>query len=72
MSKKKPLQSLRFKVFDKNGKDVTDKEVWFINSEGYLFRETSDVDMPTQLVDESEGISVIFTYSDGNIIPFIN
>lgn len=72
MRKKKPLQRLKFKVFDSKGTDITDKEVWLINSEGYLFRETSDVDMPVLVVDKSEGLSVMFTYPDGDIIPFIN
>ena len=35
-----------FKVFDKNGKDVTNQEEWYIDIHGDLFFMTDDVDSP--------------------------
>lgn len=37
-----------FKVYDKNGKDVTQQEEWFIDVNGDLFFMTNDIDSPLQ------------------------
>lgn len=46
---------LEFKVFDENGKDITDEKDWYVDKDGNLFFETNDVDCPLL---EAEG----FTY----------
>ena len=42
----------RFRVIDKQtNKDVTDEHIWYIGTNGEVYRETDDVDMPCQEVD---------------------
>lgn len=43
---------LKFRVFDKVGNDVTDKNGWYIDNEGYLYFITDDIDMPLFPVDD--------------------
>ena len=35
-----------FKVFDANGKDITEQEEWYIDIYGTLFFMTNDIDSP--------------------------
>lgn len=37
-----------FKVFDANGKDITEQEEWYIDVYGTLFFMTNDIDSPLQ------------------------
>lgn len=46
------MERLVFKVFDKNGKDVTDTNDWYIDQNGDLYFETSDIDCPLVLADD--------------------
>ena len=46
------MNKVIFTVFDKHGKDVTDKNEWYIDVNGNLFFLTDDVDMPLQDADD--------------------
>lgn len=41
-----------FRVYDKEGKDVTDERDWMIDKDGYLCCECSDIDCPVIHVGE--------------------
>lgn len=43
---------MKFKVYDKNGKDVTDTRNWYIDVNGNLYFESNDVDCP--LIDADD------------------
>ena len=43
---------LKFTVFDKDGKDVTNKNDWYVDNQGFLYFMTNDIDMP--LMDASD------------------
>ena len=51
-----------FKVFDKNGKDVTNEHNWFIDAKGSLYYRTKDMDNSLYCVAKSEGYSYIIKY----------
>ncbi len=37
-----------FKVYDSNGKDITEQEEWYIDIYGTLYFMTNDIDSPLQ------------------------
>lgn len=39
---------IAFKVYDRDGKDVTNEREWYIDKNGCLYYETDDVDSPLQ------------------------
>ena len=43
---------IKFEVFDKNGVNVTDKEEWYIDPQGYLYFMTDDIDSPLQEAED--------------------
>lgn len=40
---------MKFRVFDKDGKDITETNEWYVDNQGFLYFMTNDIDMP--LVD---------------------
>lgn len=46
------MSKLKFKVFNSDGKDVTDLYDWYIDKDGNLYYETNDIDMPLYNVDD--------------------
>lgn len=46
---------INFKVFDKNGMDVTNDRCWYLDSNGDLCYETTDIDFPVMNALEEEG-----------------
>lgn len=46
------MGKIRFKVYDKEHRDVTDRQFWYIRPDGTLCYEVNDIDEP---VTEAEG-----------------
>lgn len=46
------MDKIKFKVYDKNGNDVTDKNDWYIGVDGILYFEVENIDCP--LMDAEE------------------
>ena len=43
---------MKFRIIDKNGKDVTDTRDWYLDLNGNVYIETDDIDMPIQYMEE--------------------
>ena len=43
---------ISFRVYDKDGNDVTDKNDWYIGIDGILYFETTDIDCPLMEAEE--------------------
>ena len=46
------MDKIKFRVYDKEGNDVTDKNDWYIDVNGYLYFETNDIDSPLMEADD--------------------
>ena len=46
------MDKIKFKVYDKNGNDVTNKDDWYIDINGNLYFETTDIDCPLMEAEE--------------------
>lgn len=42
------MSKVKLAVFDQDGKNITDERTWYIDVDGNLYFETSDIDMPLQ------------------------
>ena len=43
---------ISFRIYDKDGNDVTDKNDWYIGIDGILYFETTDIDCPLMEAEE--------------------
>jgi len=50
---------LKFRVYDKNNKDVTGEGIWYIDSDGTLCFECDDIDCPVQEAGENYRYEII-------------
>ena len=46
------MNKIKFRVSDKEGNDVTDKNDWYIGIDGILYFETTDIDCPLMEAEE--------------------
>ncbi len=46
------MDKIKFRVYDKEGYDVTDKNDWYIGIDGILYFETTDIDCPLMEAEE--------------------
>ena len=46
------MDKIKFRVSDKEGHDVTDKNDWYIDVDGNLYFETNDIDCPLMDADD--------------------
>ena len=44
---------LKFKVFDKNGNDITNKHEWYVDSQGHLYFMTNEINSPLVEAEDS-------------------
>ena len=53
-----------FKVFDANGKDITEQEEWYIDIYGTLYFMTNDIDSPLQ---DAESFGYTYKMTGGTV-----